>query len=68
MVQTVQTELSIIAILQSFYYKLMLKLVDTSDMCISFEGWRFYWVRKWLKKSLEQFTDQMKKAKIVLES
>ena len=38
MVQTVQTELSIIAILQSFYYKLMLKLVDISDMCISFEG------------------------------
>ena len=48
----------------------MLKLLDISEICYMIQRLNSYNLRmtKWLKKSLEKFTDQMKKAKTVPES
>ena len=51
----------------SLKYKLMLKLLDISETYYVIQRLNSYNLRlaKWLKKSLEKFTDQMKKAKKV---
>ena len=47
----------------------MLKLLNISKICyIKDSTHTVYWPTKWMKKSLEHFTDQMKKAKKVSES
>ena len=48
----------------------MLKLLDISEICYMIQRLSAYNLRltKWLKKSLEKFTDQVKKAKKIPES
>ena len=60
-----------ISILQGLKYKVMVKLFWTYPRYITWfkdSTHIIYWLTKWLKKSLEQFTDQIKKAKKVPES
>ena len=63
MVQTIQTELSINSILQSLKYRLMLTLLNISEACSMIQRLKSYnlMTDKGVEKSLEQFTDQIKK-------
>ena len=59
MVQTLQIELSIIAILQGIKYKLMLTFMDISEISSMIQGLNSYNLlsNKVAEKVIEQFTD-----------
>ena len=65
MVQTLQIELSIIAILQGIKYKLMLTFMDISEISSMIQGLNSYNLlsNKVAGKVIEQFTDQIEKGK-----
>ena len=65
MVQTAETDFPINSNTTSLKYKLMLKLLDIFKIYYMIQRLNSY---SPLKKSLEQFTDQMKKAKKVPQS
>ena len=66
MVQTAQIELSMNSnTTRRLKFKLLLKPLDISKIWFKVSTDTIYWLTKWLKKSLEEFTDQMKKAKKV---
>ena len=69
MVQTLQIELSIIAILQGIKYKLMLTFMDISEICSMIQGLISYnlLTNKVAGKVIEQFTDPIKKGKSIAE-